>query len=151
MNLPLTAARKARAEVQIDLLVALISAGDYQAARALAQNPDLLKSAGQWKDTRVHLLSAATNLALTTGDYSRARRLLREWRESGTAASEGTLTWYLTLVGDYRNANATGLLALDPPRTPIDMSRSTCCTWRTPHNISAARRKRLIGLRPGCA
>jgi tetratricopeptide (TPR) repeat protein len=53
------------------------------------------------------------NLALATGDYSRSYRLLREWRKSGTAASEGTFTWFLTLVGDYGNARSAGLRALN--------------------------------------
>ena len=35
------AVRRARAEVQITLLVTLIASGDYNAARALAQDPDL--------------------------------------------------------------------------------------------------------------
>jgi len=107
------AVRQARAEVQIDLLVMLISSGDYNAATALAQNPDLIKPADGWKDTHLHYLSAAANLALATGDYGRSSRLLREWRKSGTAASEGTFTRFLTLVGDYRNAHSTGLRALD--------------------------------------
>jgi tetratricopeptide (TPR) repeat protein len=107
------AVRQARAEVQIDLVVTLVSDGDYRAAAALAQDPDLKKAAGDWRDTRLHYLSAAANLALATGDYRRLNTLLREWREFGTAASEGTLTRYLTLVGDYRNARSAGLRALD--------------------------------------
>jgi tetratricopeptide (TPR) repeat protein len=105
--------RQARAEVQITLLVTLISSGDYNAATALAQDPDLIKAADRWKDTHLHYLSAAANLALATGDYSRSSRLLREWRESGTVASEGTFAWFLTLVGDYRNARTAGLRALN--------------------------------------
>jgi tetratricopeptide (TPR) repeat protein len=107
------AVRQARAEVQIDLLVTLISSGDYNAATALAEDPDLIKAADGWKDTHLHYLSAAANLALATGDYSRGSRLLREWRESGTAASEGTFTWFLTLIGDYGNARTAGLRALN--------------------------------------
>jgi tetratricopeptide (TPR) repeat protein len=107
------AVRQSRAEVQITLLVTLISSGDYKAATALAQDPDLIKAADNWVDTHLHYLSAVANLALATGDYSRAYRLLREWRESGTAASEGTFTWFLTSVGDYRNARTAGLRALN--------------------------------------
>jgi len=107
------AVRQARAEVQIDLLVTLISSGDYNAATALAEDPDLIKVADSWKDTHLHYLSAAANLALATGDYSRSYRLLREWRKIGTAASEGTFTWFLTSVGDYRHARTAGLRVLN--------------------------------------
>jgi hypothetical protein len=107
------AVRQARTEVQIDLLVTLIFSGDYNAAAALARDPDLIKAARAWKDTHLHYLSAAANLALATGDYSRSYRLLREWREIGTAASEGTFTWFLTSVGDYRQARTAGLRALN--------------------------------------
>ena len=107
------AVRQARAEVQINLLVTLISTGEYNAAKALAQDPDLIKAADGWKDTHLHYLSAAANLALATGDYSSGSRLLGEWRRSNTAASEGTFTWFLTLVGDYRKARTAGLRALN--------------------------------------
>jgi hypothetical protein len=126
-------------------LVMLISSGDYNAATALAQNPDLIKPADGWKDTHLHYLSAAAKLALATGDYGRSSRLLREWRKSGTAASEGTFTRFLTLVGDYRNAHSTGLRPLDRATAgrnvryvAIDMllSGKRCATSR-PHGRSA--------------
>ena len=62
---------------------------------------------------RLYYLSAAANLALMTGDYSRCYRLLKEWRETGDAESEGTFTWFLTLVGDYEDARSAGLRALN--------------------------------------
>src|SRR5438105_6207597 len=62
---------------------------------------------------RLYYVSAAASLALMTGDYSRCYRLLKEWRETGDAESEGTFTWFLTLVGDYEDARSAGLRALN--------------------------------------
>jgi len=68
------AVRQTRAEVQIALLVTLISRGDYNAATVLAHDPDLIKAADSSKDT-----------TFTTS----AQRRTSHWQRATTADPPG--------------------------------------------------------------
>lgn len=115
--------RQARALVQIELLGTFIYNGEYKLATALADNQKLIQATKESKNMRLDYVSAAANLALMTGNYSRCYRFLKEWRNTGDAGSEGTFTWFLTLVGDYGSARAAGMRALNRATAEKDAFR----------------------------